>query len=68
MFINIALIMVYQNSLTHFYLSEDDDKLRLLCTFLIHTLAGLQLGYFLHRAGSDYVIFEKNSIVGQLWD
>lgn len=26
---------------------------------------GLQLGYFLKRAGRDYVIFEKNSTAGE---
>ena len=32
---------------------------------LLVQYTGLQLGYFLHRAGRDYVIFEKNSTVGE---
>jgi hypothetical protein len=30
-------------------------------------IAGLQLGYFLERAGRDYIIFEKNSTAGTVY-
>lgn len=46
------------------WLGTELVKLKLYVLSPMHKHAGLQLGYFLHCAGSDYVIFEKNSIVG----
>jgi len=45
-------------------------QLRVTCAHahITHTFLGLQLGYFLNRAGRDYIIFERNSAVGKLGD
>lgn len=54
-----------------FGLTFDRQYLKIMITAVhthTHTLPGLQLGYFLHRAGRNYVIFEKNSIVGKSVD
>ena len=55
-----------------FGLTFDRQSLKIIinhCSYIhTHTLPGLQLGYFLHRAGRNYVIFEKDSIVGKSVD
>ena len=38
----------------------------LMLIFVKFVLSGLQIGFYLERAGRDYIIFERNGLAGTL--